>query len=148
MVMTLISAEEWLAHPGSVGLPLFGVPHIVDDEGRAVGPGEVGTIYFSDGLAFEYRGNPDQTQAAHDERGWATVNDVGYLDDEGYLYLTDRKAFMIIAGGVNISPQEIEDLLVVHELVADAAVIGGPNDDLGEGVKALVMLAGGGGAAP
>jgi acyl-CoA synthetase (AMP-forming)/AMP-acid ligase II len=139
--MTLITSEEWVARPGSVGRPLFGVPHIVGDDGEVLGPGEIGTIYFSDGLPFEYRGNPEQTEAAHDARRWATVNDVGYLDEDGYLYLTDRKAFMIIAGGVNIYPQEIEDVLVVHDLVADVAVIGVPNDDLGEEVKAVVVLA-------
>jgi acyl-CoA synthetase (AMP-forming)/AMP-acid ligase II len=141
--MTLISSKEWIERPGSVGRPLFGEPHIVDDEGNVVGPGEIGTIYFSGGYPFEYSGNPEQTKAAHDERGWTTVNDVGYIDEDGYLYLTDRKAFMIIAGGVNIYPQEIEDALTLHELVADVAVIGVPNDDLGEEVKAVVILADG-----
>ncbi len=139
--MTLISASEWRERPGSVGRACLGVAHIVDDaDGRELGPGEVGTVWFSDGFTFEYHDDPQQTKEAYDDRGWSTLGDVGYLDDEGYLYLTDRKAFMIIAGGVNIYPREIEDVLVVHPDVVDVAVIGVPNDDLGEEVKALVEL--------
>ena len=112
--MTLISAAEWRERPGSVGKAVLGIAHIVDDDGRELGPGEVGTVWFSDGFPFEYHDDPDKTREAYDERGWSTLGDVGYLDDEGYLFLTDRKAFMIIAGGVNIYPREIEDVLVVH----------------------------------
>jgi acyl-CoA synthetase (AMP-forming)/AMP-acid ligase II len=138
--MTLISAEEWLARPGSVGRSVLGVAHVVGDDGRELGPGETGTVWFSDGFTFEYHGDPAKTGEAYDDRGWSTLGDVGHLDDAGYLYLTDRQAFMIIAGGVNIYPREIEDVLVVHPKVADVAVIGVPNDDLGEEVKALVQL--------
>lgn len=141
--MTLISADEWQDRPGSVGKAVLGVAHIVDDDGRELGPGEIGTVWFSDGFPFEYHEDPEKTREAHDDRGWSTLGDVGYLDDEGYLYLTDRKAFMIVAGGVNIYPREIEDVLVVHPKVADVAVFGVPNDDLGEEVKALVQLADG-----
>jgi fatty-acyl-CoA synthase len=97
-------------------------------------------VWFSAGFTFEYHRDEEKTRDAHDGRGWSTLGDVGHLDDDGYLYLTDRQAFMIIAGGVNIYPREIEDVLVVHPLVADAAVIGVPNDDLGEEVKAVVQL--------
>jgi acyl-CoA synthetase (AMP-forming)/AMP-acid ligase II len=141
--MTLISADEWQERPGSVGKAVLGVAHIVDDDGRELGPNEIGTVWFSDGFPFEYHDDPEKTREAYDDRGWSTLGDVGYLDDDGYLFLTDRKAFMIIAGGVNIYPREIEDVLVVHPKVADVAVFGVPNDDLGEEVKALVQLADG-----
>ena len=102
--MTLISAAEWRERPGSVGKAVLGVAHIVDDDGRELAPGEVGTVWFSDGFPFEYHEDPEKTREAYDDRGWSTLGDVGYLDDDGYLFLTDRKAFMIIAGGVNIYP--------------------------------------------
>ena len=103
--MTLISAEEWLERPGSVGRSVLGVAHIVDDDGCELGPGETGTVWFSDGFTFEYHDDPEKTARAYDGRGWSTLGDVGHLDDDGYLYLTDRQAFMIIAGGVNIYPR-------------------------------------------
>jgi fatty-acyl-CoA synthase len=136
---TLISAEEWLAHPGSVGKPLVGAVHITDDDGNELPAGQAGGIYFEGGQSFEYLNDPAKTAASRDKQGWVTVGDVGYLDDEGYLYLTDRRHHMIISGGVNIYPQETENLLITHPKVLDAAVIGVPNDDLGEEVKAIVQ---------
>jgi long-chain acyl-CoA synthetase len=136
---TFITATEWLAHPGSVGKPMIGVAHVLDDDGRELGPGEVGTIWFEGGLPFEYHNDPGQTASTRNDNGWATVGDVGYLDEDGYLYLTDRKTFMIISGGVNVYPQEVENLLVTHPKVMDVAVIGVPDDDLGEEVKAVVQ---------
>jgi acyl-CoA synthetase (AMP-forming)/AMP-acid ligase II len=136
---TFISSDEWLAHPGSVGKAMLGEPHILDDDGTELGPGEVGTIWFASGNNFEYHNDAAKTTEAKDDRGWATVGDVGYLDDDGYLYLTDRKTFMIISGGVNIYPQEAENALITHPKVMDVAVIGVPNADLGEEVKAVVQ---------
>jgi fatty-acyl-CoA synthase len=135
---TFITAEEWLAHPGSVGRPMFGVPHILDDDGRELPRGEPGTIWFDGVMPFDYHGDPDKTAALRNDNGWGSVGDMGYLDEDGYLYLTDRKSFMIISGGVNIYPQEIENLLVSHPEVMDVAVIGVPNADFGEEVKAVV----------
>jgi fatty-acyl-CoA synthase len=137
---TLISAEEWLAHPGSVGKPMACEIHILDEDGNELPPGQAGEIYFAGGYDFEYLNDAAKTAASHDKHGWATVGDVGYLDDDGYLYLTDRATFMIISGGVNIYPQECENLLITHPKVADAAVFGVPNEDLGEEVKAVVQL--------
>jgi long-chain acyl-CoA synthetase len=136
---TFITAEEWLAHPGSVGKPILGTPHILDDDGNELPVGEPGTVFFDGAMPFEYHGDPAKTASMKNERGWGTVGDVGYLDDEGYLYLTDRKSFTIISGGVNIYPQEIENLLVLHPQVMDVAVFGVPNADLGEEVKAVVQ---------
>jgi len=138
---TLISPDEWLAHPGSVGLPRFTTVHICDDDHRELPVGEVGNIWFdTPGAAFEYHGDPDKTAASRSPEGWFNLGDVGHLDTDGYLYLTDRQSFTIISGGVNIYPQEAEDALVMHPAVADVAVFGVPNDDLGEEVKAVVQL--------
>jgi acyl-CoA synthetase (AMP-forming)/AMP-acid ligase II len=122
-----------------VGKPIFGTPHILDDEGHELPPGEPGTIWFDGMTAFEYHADHEKTAAMKNARGWGTVGDVGYLDDDGYLYLTDRRSFMVISGGVNIYPQEIENLLVLHPKVMDVAVFGIPNADLGEEVKAVVQ---------
>ncbi len=138
---TLIGPEEWLAHPGSVGQPRFTTVHICDDDHRELPVGEVGSIWFdTPGADFEYHGDPVKTASARSPEGWFNLGDVGYLDDDGYLYLTDRQSFMIISGGVNIYPQEAEDVLVLHPAVADVAVFGVPNDDFGEEVKAVVQL--------
>jgi acyl-CoA synthetase (AMP-forming)/AMP-acid ligase II len=136
---TSINSEEWLAHKGSVGRPLRGEIHILDDDGRPLPPGEPGSIYFDGGGQFEYHNAPDKTADSHTADGWSTLGDVGYKDEEGYLYLTDRKANMIISGGVNIYPQETENVLVTHPSVADVAVFGVPNEDFGEEVKAVVQ---------
>ncbi|OBJ05757.1 acyl-CoA synthetase [Mycobacterium alsense] len=136
---TLISAEEWLAHPGSVGKPMACVVHILDEEGNELPPGQPGEIYFEGGHAFEYLNDPDKTAKSRERHGWATVGDVGYVDEEGYLYLTDRRHHMIISGGVNIYPQEAENLLVTHPKVLDAAVFGIPDDEMGQSVKAVVQ---------
>ncbi|MGI9478649.1 MAG: AMP-binding protein [Hyphomicrobiaceae bacterium] len=136
-----ITSAEWLAHKGSVGRALLGTLHICDDNGDALPPGEGGTVYFSDGHPFAYHNDPERTAASRNARGWTTLGDIGRLDGDGYLYLLDRKAFVIISGGVNIYPQETEDLLINHPAVLDAAVFGVPNEDLGEEVKAVVELA-------
>ena len=141
---TFIDSADWLTHPGSVGRPLVGVLHICDDDGHELAVGEPGIIYFErDTQAFEYHNDAERTRAAqHPEHPlWTALGDVGYIDAEGYLYLTDRKSFMIISGGVNIYPQEIEDCLVMHPKVADVAVFGMPDVDMGEAVLAVVQPA-------
>lgn len=136
---TFITAEDWLAHPGSVGKPMLGTPHIVDDDGNELPTGEIGTVWFDSGVPITYHNDPAKSAAARNDKGWGTVGDVGYLDDEGYLYLTDRKAFMIISGGVNIYPQEAENVLITHPKVFDVGVIGVPDAEMGEAVKAIVQ---------
>ena len=136
-----IGPEEWLAHPGSVGKSLRGPVHILGEDGEERPTGEVGQIWFEGAQPFEYHNDAAKTAEAWNERGWSTLGDVGYLDAEGYLYLTDRISHMIISGGVNIYPQEVEDILVMHPEVADVAVIGVPNPDFGEEVKAVVQAA-------
>lgn len=138
---TFISSQEWLQRRGSVGRAVRGILHVCDDHGVEQSAGEIGNVYFESELVFEYHNDPTKTQEArHPEyANWSTLGDVGYLDQDGYLYLTDRKSFMIISGGVNIYPQEIENLLVTHPKVADAAVFGVPNEDFGEEVKAVVQ---------
>jgi acyl-CoA synthetase (AMP-forming)/AMP-acid ligase II len=137
----MIGPEEWLAHPGSVGTSLLGTAHVTDADGAELGPGEVGQIWFESGQSFSYHGDAEKTSAAHNDRGWSTLGDMGYLDADGYLYLTDRVTNMIISGGVNIYPREIEDVLILHPAVADVAVVGVPDPDMGESVRAVVQLA-------
>ena len=140
-----VGPEDWLAHPGTVGRPLIGTLHICDEDGIELPTGESGLIYFErEEQTFEYHEAPEQTQSSchPDNPFWTTLGDVGRLDEEGFLYLTDRKAFMIISGGVNIYPQEIEDCLILHPEVADVAVFGVPNEDFGEEVKAVVQAIG------
>ncbi len=145
--VTVIDSERWLAHPGSVGTALLGTLRIVGEDGAEVAPGEVGTVYFErpefDGAPFAYHQDPERTASTQhpDHPTWTTVGDLGRVDEEGYLYLTDRAAFMIISGGVNIYPQEIEDLFSLHPAVADIAVVGLPDEDLGERVVAFVQPA-------
>ena len=133
------NSEEWLAHKGTVGKPLIGVLHILDDDYNELPVGEAGTIFFESPTQFEYHNDPEKTKGARSPQGWSTLGDIGYLDDDGFLYLTDRKANMIISGGVNIYPQEIENVLTMHPKVADVAVFGVPNEDFGEEVKAVVQ---------
>ncbi|MBB6628834.1 acyl-CoA synthetase [Nocardioides sp. KIGAM211] len=141
---TMITSEQWLERPGSVGVALLGVLHICAEDGRELAPGEVGTVWFErDTVPFSYHNDPAKTAAAqHPEHPtWTTVGDLGYVDEDGFLFLTDRKAFMIISGGVNIYPQEIEDLFSLHPAVADIAVIGVPDEEMGERVVAFVQPA-------
>ena len=138
---TACDTAQWLSHKGSVGKVLFGDLHILDEAMQACPKGEPGTVWFKTGSPFEYFNDPEKTREATSPDGtMTTVGDVGYVDDDGYLYLTDRATFMIISGGVNIYPQECENLLITHPNVADAAVFGVPNADLGEEVKAVVEL--------
>ena len=141
-VITMIDSEQWLQKGGSVGPPMPGKEIIVvGEDGTRLGPNESGTLYFRDamGMDFEYHNAPGKTADSHLEPGVYTTGDVGYLDEDGYLWLSDRKIDMIISGGVNIYPAEIEGVLAGHALVADAAVIGVPNDEFGEEVKAIVV---------
>jgi long-chain acyl-CoA synthetase len=139
--ITALSAPEWLRKRGSVGRAVLGKVKIVAEDGQELAANERGDVYFADGPRFEYHNDPEKTARAYDGRGWATLGDVGYLDEDGYLFLTDRKNFMIISGGVNIYPQEIENVLVTHPDVADAAVIGEPDAEMGENVLAVVQPA-------
>jgi len=134
------SPGDWLAHEGSVGKPLNCTVHIVDDDGQALPVGEEGTVYFEGSTiqTFEYHNDPEKTAASH-LGSWSTLGDIGKLDADGFLYLTDRKANMIISGGVNIYPQETENVLTLHPKVQDVAVFGVPNEDFGEEVKAVVQ---------
>ena len=139
--MTVISAPEWLAHPGSVGRAALGTLHIVGEDGEELPPGEVGTVYFEGGGTFEYYNDPEKTAKAFNDKGWATLGDLGSLDEEGYLYLADRRTDLIISGGVNVYPAEVEEALVLHPAVADVAVIGVPDDEMGQAVRAVVQPA-------
>jgi acyl-CoA synthetase (AMP-forming)/AMP-acid ligase II len=134
-----LNSEEWLAHKGSVGKPLNCEVHICSDEGAELPAGEPGTIFLGGGGEFEYFKDTDKTQDSRHLQGWTTLGDVGYLDEDGYLYLTDRKHFMIISGGVNVYPQEAENVLINHAAVIDVAVFGVPNEEFGEEVKAVVQ---------
>jgi acyl-CoA synthetase (AMP-forming)/AMP-acid ligase II len=137
--VTVCDAKEWLAHRGTVGRALGCTLKILSEDGAEMPAGQIGQIFFADGPSFSYHNDPVKTKAAHHDKGWSSLGDVGYVDAEGYLYLTDRKAYMIISGGVNIYPQETENVLVTHPAVVDAAVFGVPNDEMGEEVKAVVQ---------
>lgn len=137
----VVTPQEWLQHPGSVGRAIVGTPHIVDEEtGAELPPGATGTLYFSGGPEVTYHKDPAKTRSICNDRGWRSVGDVGHIDNDGYVYLTDRRNFMIISGGVNVYPQETENTLMSHALVADAAVFGVPSQQFGEEVKAVVQL--------
>jgi long-chain acyl-CoA synthetase len=144
---TTIDPQEWLAHPGSVGRPFTAV-HVVGDDGAELAVGESGELYFEGGPAFEYFKDPEKTASVSNDKGWRSLGDVGYVDADGYLYLTDRSTFMIVSGGVNIYPQEAENILVMHPKLVDAAVFGVPNEEYGEEVKAVVQPADGVVAGP
>ena len=133
------NSEMWLTHEGTVGVAIGCTIHIVGDDGDDLPPYESGTIYFEGGATFEYHNDAEKTASSRHPKGWTTLGDVGYLDEDKFLYLTDRKAYMIISGGVNIYPQETENVLVTHPAVVDVAVFGVPNDDFGEEVKAVVQ---------
>ncbi|HET6537555.1 MAG TPA: acyl-CoA synthetase [Sphingopyxis sp.] len=138
--MTFASSTDWLAHPGTVGRAISGTIHILDEDNETEVPvGEVGGVFFEGEGTFEYHGDPEKTASSRNSKGWTTLGDVGRLDEDGFLYLTDRKSFMIISGGVNIYPQEIENHLVTHPKVQDVAVIGGPHEEMGEEVIAVIQ---------
>ena len=136
---TAITPEEWLRKKGSVGRATRGIVHIVDEAGRELGPNETGLVYFEGCGGFTYHNDPEKTDRAYDAHGWATFGDIGHLDEDGYLFLTDRRDYVINAGGVNIYPQEAENLLGTHPAVQDVAVFGVPNAEYGEEVKAVVQ---------
>jgi fatty-acyl-CoA synthase len=147
--LTWITPHDWLAHPGSVGRAALGIIHVVDPDDPdqpELAVGADGLVYFErDVMPFAYHRDPDKTrQAQHPHHdNWATTGDIGHVDEDGFLYLTDRKAFMIISGGANIYPQEVENVLTLRPAVYDVAVIGVPDDDMGEVVKAVVVPADG-----
>lgn len=135
---TYIGARDWLTHPGSVGRPAQPC-HIVGADGREVPVGDTGVVYFEGGRPFAYHNDPERTAAAAGPHGWRTLGDIGRLDEDGFLYLTDRLSHMIVSGGVNIYPQEAENVLAAHPAVLDVAVIGVPDPEMGEAVKAVVQ---------
>lgn len=138
--MTFVSSADWLTHKGTVGRAILGTVHIMSEDGEIeLGTGEEGSVFFESENVFEYHGDSEKTASSRNSKGWSTLGDVGKLDAEGFLYLTDRKSFMIITGGVNVYPQEIENHLVTHPKVADVAVVGGPHDDFGEEVIAVIQ---------
>ncbi|WP_407662442.1 acyl-CoA synthetase [Mycolicibacterium palauense] len=142
--ITAISSHEWRDKPGSVGRAIMGTPHICDEHGNELPTGRTGLVYFErESIAFEYHNDPDRTRQAQHPRQplWTTIGDIGYLDEEGFLYLTDRQSFTIISGGVNIYPQEIENALTLHPALTDVAVIGVPDPEMGERVWAVVQPA-------
>jgi acyl-CoA synthetase (AMP-forming)/AMP-acid ligase II len=144
---TFIDSETWLGKPGSVGRPAYGAVHILDEEGRALPTGATGRIWFEGGARFAYHNDPAKTAAAYNEKGWATLHDLGWLDADGFLFLSDRRADLILSGGVNVYPAEIEAVLAQHPRVSEAAVIGVPDPEFGERPRALVVPLGGAGDA-
>ena len=136
----VIGSEEWLGRPGSVGRPVNGVRvHITDEAGRELPPGEIGQIWFEGAPRFAYHNAPEKTAAAYNGRGWGTLGDLGWLDEDGYLFLSDRRADLILSGGVNLYPAEIEAALARHPDVSEVAVVGVPHPEFGEQVHAVVV---------
>ena len=140
----VISSEEWLERPGSVGRPAYGALHVTDEAGVELPTGEVGRVWFEGGARFAYHNDPAKTAAANDARGWATLGDLGRVDAAGYLFLSDRRADLILSGGVNVYPAEIEAVLLAHPRVVEAAVVGVPDAEFGERPRALVVARDGG----
>lgn len=138
--LTLLSSAEWRAHKGSVGRATLGEIHVLDEDGHEVPAGEMGKVFFANGPKFAYHNDPEKTRSAHNDKGWATYGDIGHVDADGFLFLSGRRVDLIISGGVNIYPQEIEDCLAEHPAVQDVAVVGVPNREFGEEVKAVVQL--------
>ena len=137
----IIGPDEWRSHRGSVGRNLMGAVHILDEDGDPLPNGSIGTVWFEDAPNFEYHNDPDKTASAFNDRGWTTLGDLGAIDDDGYLYLSDRRTDLIVSGGANIYPREIEDVLIVHPGVKDVAVIGVYDEELGQRVLAVVTPA-------
>ena len=140
--VTYIDAADWLRHKGSVGKPICGEMHIMADDGSdtELAPGEIGLIYFNGGVGFQYHNDSEKTKSVFNRRGWGTYGDMGSIDSDGFLFMSDRRTDLIIAGGVNIYPQEAENVLHTHTAVEDVAVIGIPHEDYGQEVKAVVQL--------
>jgi len=141
--LTICDSKTWLTHKGTVGRAVLGIIHICEPDGTELAPNQTGIVYFEQPeRGFEYHGDPEKTAASRHPiyPNWTTMGDIGHVDDDGYLYLTDRTSFTVISGGVNIYPQEIENVLVLHECVLDAAVFGVPNEEFGEEVKAVIQL--------
>lgn len=138
--VTAIDSLNWRSHPGSVGRATLGVIHIVGERGEELPVGEIGKIYFSGGPKFEYWNDPQKTRDAYNDKGWATYGDMGYIDAEGFLYMADRRTDLILSGGVNVYPQEIENALSQHPQIRDVAVIGVPDELFGQVPKAVVQL--------
>ena len=136
---TRIGSKDWLEHPGSVGKSMIGTIRICDEHGDELPARAEGQVYFESERTFSYHNDPGKTREAFNKHGWKSVGDIGWVDEDGYLYLTDRKSFMIISGGVNIYPQEVENLLIMHPKVLDVAVIGAPDPEMGERVVAVVQ---------
>ncbi|MFM6852918.1 MAG: acyl-CoA synthetase [Sphingopyxis sp.] len=137
--ITWVTGPQWLERPGTVGRAIHGILHICNEDGDEVAPRTEGMVYFEGGSEFAYHNDPVKTAEARNKHGWSTLGDIGWVDEDGFLFLTDRKSFMIISGGVNIYPQEIENHLINHPKVADVAVIGGPHADMGEEVIAIIQ---------
>jgi long-chain acyl-CoA synthetase len=138
-LFTHVTSQEWLQRPGTVGRPLSGTPHVLTDDGRELAAGEIGTLWSEGGRRFAYHNAPEKTAAAYNDHGWTTVGDLGRIDEDGYVYLVDRSTDLILTGGINVYPREIEDVLITHPDVVDVAVFGVPSERFGEEVRAVVQ---------
>lgn len=138
--VTITTSQDWLKYPGTVGKSMIGEIVVIDNEGTELPAGEIGNVYFDSGVEFQYRHDPEKTAKAYLRPGCSTIGDVGYVNEDGFLFLTDRASYTIISGGVNVYPQETENLLTGHPDVADVAVFGVPCAEMGEEVKAVIQL--------